>query len=88
MADGLGRVDVAGPADEMFQVFAFDVLHRDVKGQAGFAQVVKPADMAVGNLAGVSQLVLEPLDGLFVEADLGLDELKGHDLLDLLIEAL
>jgi hypothetical protein len=67
------------------QILAFDVLHGQVMGQAGFPEVVKPADVPVRDLPGELELVLEALDRLFVEPDLGFDELEGDDLLDLLV---
>jgi hypothetical protein len=39
----------------------------------------------VRDLAGDLQLILEALNGLFVEADLGLDQFQGDDLVDLLV---
>ncbi len=88
--DGRGPAgpDGPGPPDELLEVLALDVFHGQEVDQSGFAQVVEPADVAVGDLAGVLELVLEALDGRGVEPDLGLDDLEGHDLLQLLVEGL
>jgi len=46
-------------------------------GHSIIAEVIESADVPVGDLAGEFELVLEPFDGLLVEADLGLDELRA-----------
>ena len=87
-ADGLGLVEVARPADEALEVLAGDVLHGDVDGQPLLADVVHPADVPVGDLAGQLDLVSEALDDLEVRGDLGLEELEGDDLADLAVVGL
>ena len=84
--DGPAGPDRARPADELLEVFALDVLHADELDQAGLAQVVEAADVAVGDLAGVLELGLEPLHGGRVEAELRPDDLESHHFLELLVK--
>ncbi len=86
--EGLGLVEVARAADEALQVLARDVFHGDVDRQPFLADVVHPADVPVGDLAGQLDLVAEALDDLEVGGDLRLEELEGDDLADLAVVGL
>ena len=82
-SDGLGLGQVTGPADEALEVFAGDELHGDVDRNPFLAEIVHPADVAVGDLPGQLDLVAEALDDVRVRGDLGFQQLEGDDLADL-----
>jgi hypothetical protein len=56
-AHGLGFGQVAGAADEAFQIFARHEFHGDVKGRPLLTQVVHPADVSMRNLARFTSLL-------------------------------
>jgi hypothetical protein len=70
---------------EPLQILSGDIFHRDVVDEVGLAQVVHPADVAVGDFPGEFQFVFEPLDRLFLDADFGADQLEGDHLADLMV---
>ena len=76
---------LSGSADEAFQILPGDVFHGDVVSSLLFSEVEHAADVAVGDHPGGLQLVAEAFDRFFIRSDLGLDELEGDFLLDLLI---
>src|SRR3989338_7774870 len=59
------------------QAFAFDVLHRDGADRPEAVQLVNPADVLVGDLAGQQQLRLEALDQLRPGGNLRLQDFQG-----------
>ncbi len=88
LGDGHDRGDVEPPrtADEALEVLPGDVLERDVMEALVLAQVVHPADVAVGDPVGQLDLVDEALERPRVLGDVGTDELDGHFLVRLRVE--
>ena len=69
--------------DEGREVLALDELHRDELDALGQAEVVDPDHVAVGDLAGEDDLLLEARQHLLVGLELGPDHLQRHVPLEL-----
>ena len=71
-----------GHADELLQIDAIDVLHRQEMDPAGLARVVGPHDVRMIQPADRLHLATEAADGLgIVQVAVGQD-LQGHDLVE------
>ena len=75
--DGLFGGKLPAQMDEGAQVFTLDVLHSDELHALGFAQVVDADDVAVRDLRGEDQLLLEALDDCGVSGVFAADRLEG-----------
>ena len=88
-ADGQGdghRQRAAG-RDELLQRRALHVFHREVVRPVHFAQVVGPDHVAVGDLAGEADLLLEALErDAASDQCFGTERLDRHGLLQLAVE--
>ena len=60
------------------QVLTLDVLHGDELHAIGFAQVVDPDDVLVGDLGGQKQFLLEAVNDGLVAGQVGPDDFQRH----------
>ena len=88
LGDGDGFAGRERPAffDQPLQILPGYILHGDEERLALFMELVHPADVLVGDPAGELDLVPEALDRPLVPGDLGVEELEGDLLADLLVE--
>ena len=82
--DGHDALELRRLAQDLEQIAAVDVLHRDVVGVADLAQVEDVRDVHVLELDRDLGLVDQHLDEVVVRREVGVDHLQGHDLLEAL----
>ena len=83
--DGAAGRERAALCDQPLEVLSRHVLHRDEQLFPVLVELVHPADVLVGYPAGQLDLVPEPVDGLLVDGNIRMKNLKGDLLADFLI---